>query len=444
MMGPHDGRRTMELRSTSQGYAGFMIRSVSLPSPSYIVDQFWKRLYLKRQFPILLPPVVLAAIHRSFTYHHSTFCKASQTLKQALAYHFTQRGSLLTVANDPSILAELWQRLAWFCVAEELTVGKFCREILVSADSEAISSQRILEVVGDEGTRQQEAQLVLHLMASVSQAKKTGNKLNVFNPTFQYLLDNVTRRDMLEHLVQLREQISTGNNHRHNADVGKPNLGHKAFLAKYITCMPLEEACSQEKDFKMQQLAKKQNFVNELIVLVGNCRDGDSSLSEIEQLLDETLGRWINHRCDANTGKEPSSEWDWLTEKDWVSLAESFSPEPRHQTVAALLRGHSPADRPTSNSNTRSNHLSLFNVAGTMYRVIRDRVAVTQEDWYEEFWQRAIVEAAEDVSRDKSFAQFSLGLRYLKQCGFISEKLRVGSRSDIIYERAKLVWCGGD
>lgn len=459
LMGPHDGSRTMELRSTWQGHAGFMIRSLSLPTPTDIVDKFWQQLYLKRQFPILMPPAVLVAIQKSFTYHQSSFTKTLHKFQQALAYHLTQPGSLLTVANDPAVLSELWQRLAWFCVAVDSHPdgGEYCRELLVGAAADAadddddeseecsIPAKMILQIIRDEDTRQQQGQLTLQLMASISAAKKAGNTLSMFNPSSLYLLEDVTRRDMLEHLVKLRQSICNTETIA-LSDLIPSEPGHKALLVKYVSGMDLEEACSQENNFNLQQLTKKRDLVNELIVLVGNCRDGDS-LSEIEQLLDEIVGRWLRHQSRNNTEKEEpkSSPWEWLVEKDWPALAKSFSPELRHQTVAAFLSGPSPTNHLTNNSERRLTHLSLENIAGTMYRLIQDRVAVAQVDWYEEFWQRAIVDdPSVEACRGKSFALFSMGLRFLKQSGFISEKLRVGSKSDIIYERAKLVWCGGD
>lgn len=445
MMGPHDGRRTMELMSTWQGYAGFVIRSVLLPPPAHIVEQFWKQLYLKRQFPILLQPVVLAAIQKSFIYQQASFCKTAQKLQQAMAYHFSQPGSLLSVANDPSILSELWQRLAWFCVAEyspervsddpakkaaeEAMVGGYCRSILLGDDAEELSSSEILEIFKVGTGRQQQSHLVLQLMALISDAKKTGNKLNVFNPSFLYLLDTVKREDVLQQLLKLRKEVCMGSVARSGTTFKQQKPSSKDLMIKYVKCTPLKGALSQERNYEKQQFTQNVNLMNELIILVGNCRDGDS-LSEIEQLLDGIL-------CPAND--EPPLLGSWWTHQDWANVAESFSLEPRQNTVAALLRLQRTPEDLSDREKDRSIHLSLKNVAGTMYRLIHDRVAATQDDWYEEFWQKAVVEAAVEVSREKSFALFSFGLRYLKQCGFISEKLRVGSRSDIIYERA-LVW----
>ena len=445
MMGPHDGRRTMELMSTWQGYAGFVIRSVLLPPPSQIVEQFWKQLYLKRQFPVLLPSVVLAAIQRSFIYQQASFCKTVRKLQQALAYHFTQPGSLLSVANDPSILSELWQRLAWFCVAEyspervtdspakkaaeEAMVGAYCRSILLGDDAEELSSTEILQIFKEGTTRQQQSHLVLQLMVLISDAKKSGNKLNVFKPSFLYLLDNVKRQDVLQQLCESRKQVWMGSVAGSETIFQQQKPSSKDLMIRYVKCTPLKDVLSRERNYETQQLLQKVNLLNELIILVGNCRDGDS-LSEIEQILDNILGR---------TQDEPRSLGCWWTDQDWAAIAESFSPEPRQNNVSALLRLQRSTDDVNDGGKDRSIHLSLINVAGTMYRLIHDRVAATQEDWYEEFWQKAIVEAAVEVPREKSFALFSFGLRYLKQCGFISEKLRVGSRSDIIYERA-LVW----
>ena len=65
---------------------------------------------------------------------------------------------------------------------------------------------------------------------------------------------------------------------------------------------------------------------------------------------------------------------------------------------------------------------------------------MTQEDWFDEFCQE-VKESANRSGQDFSSMLFSMGIRYLKQSGLVAEKLRVGSKSDIIYERAKLVYC---
>ena len=455
MMGPQDGRRTMELMSTSQGYAGLVIRSVPLPPPGQMIERFWKRLYLERQFPLLLPVVVLVAIQKSFIYQQASLCKTVQKIQETIAYHFSQQGSVVSVANDPAILTELWQRIAWFCVAqysaeknpankaaEEAMAGAYCRSILLGDDSQEDSSMDLLRRFQEIAAKQQQANLVLQLMASISQSKKRGQRLNVFNPTFNFLLDTVTQQDVLQQLFELRKQICD------LARIGTANIEvvskrarqykSKDMMIKYVTLKPIAELCAQKIAYEQEQLTMKQNLIHELIILVGNCRDGNN-LSEIEQLLNYILQNWML----VHTEGESPSVGSWWTKQDWEPVVESFSSEPRRQSVAALLRLQEAPGECGDSDNGRLVHLSLVNIAGTMYRLIQDKVAVTQEDWYEDFWQKAIVEAAVEVSREKSTALFSFGLRYLKQCGFISEKLRVGSRSEIIYERA-LVWCGCD
>jgi len=431
-MAPHDGRRTMELRSTCQGYAGFMMRSITLPSPKVIVDNFWKQLYLKRKFPILLTTDAVTPIQRSFSSYQASFMKTLHKYQQALAYHFSQQGSLLTAMSDPSILSELWQRLAWFCVARE---GNWCRSMLIE-NGEDISWQQIFQITNETTVRQQQGLFLLQLLEAISQTNPTGNETSVFKPSFSRLLDKATRLGMLTQLFHLRNKICNS-----NTESLQHSMRHKGLMAKYVKCLSPQQAANEEKYAAVQQFTEKQDFINELIILVGNCRDSEN-LSEIGQFLDETIEQWMKFESmSASRMKTPSSYW--LAKNNWEEFAGSISTEPRQLIVAALAQAQQSMIQLVSKGKTPSVHLLLNNVAGTMYRLIRGRVAVTQEDWYEEFWGNAIAGVARDVSRDMSFILFSLGVRFLKQIGLISEKLCVGSRSDIVYERTKLVWCSG-
>lgn len=444
MLGPHDGRRNMEVKPSWQGYAGFRVRSIDLPSSHQILDKFWNKLWIEKGFPLLFPSTVLASMERSYWYQQGSAHRTLSKMQQVLAYYFSQKGSFLSVTSHKKILSELWQRIAWFLVTEE------ARGVPIGETDTSISSTRMLQALEELEIRQQTSQFVLQLVDSFRNVNNQKNRkesgrysTTLFHPTSSFSLQHMKRKHLLEQLMIWKKKIDDGPDRRDFEPT------HRTLISKYVQCVPVEQACSDSMHYEKQQLCLKQKILNELIVLVGNCRDGDN-LSEIEQHLNEILARWIFHRADKDLEfsveeqEELSSlvqyQWAWSSqppEYDWGFVAESLSPEPRSQTLSALLR--SSCDLGLRNG--RPNDLSLTTIAGKMYQLIQDRVAATQEDWYKEFWQRSIRGGAE-CSREDSFVLFSLGLRYLKQCGFIAEKVRVGSKSDIIYERSKLVWCG--
>jgi hypothetical protein len=232
-------------------------------------------------------------------------------------------------------------------------------------------------------------------------------------------------RQRVQGLLRKGEDTNTDNSQMGAIKEGSTSTSRSLFNKGVKCCESPEEAANLAKQYELRQINRRLDFLNELIVLVRNGRDGDD-LSEIEELLDEALVDWIFHK----ETEDDSSTWSALR-NNWEEATEFFMlAEPRRKTVRALLK---------ASQLESGEHFSLAYVAGTMYHLLHDRVAATQEDWYEEFLQIASTHSREDAD-----SMFSLGLRYLKQCGLISEKLRVGSRSDIVYERAKLVWCGGD
>lgn len=436
LLGPSEGRRHMELKSSIQGFAGFTVRSLTLPSSYHLLHRFCKRLWIQMKFPILIHSHVLNDIERSFRYQNQSCQMMLQKLEQAMAHKLVQQGSFLAVAHHPAVMSEVWQRVAWFFAAPE------GRQFLLGC--KLVTSTQMLTALEAIHSADHGAHLCLQLMDSVHRNKE-GNIL-LFRPSFSRLLRKRTRRDLLDILFKLRE--------RRGGEKGSQLAAATCdkVLRKYVS---FESACRLAGNLVAQQSAEKIGYINDLIVLVANCRDGDD-LSEIGVLNDKVLDCWANtgtaesvlsHIAMSNTqhlALSPMRTVDSDSEaSEWAAMADSMACEPRRKIVTALLQAPAVWDwRPgvMAVKGEDRNLLLLTHVAGIMYRLIHERVAVAQEDWFEEFWQDAIAGAGAD-SREESFCMFSLGLRYLKQCGLIVEKLRMGNRNEIIYERAKLVWC---
>lgn len=445
MMAPPEGRRNVELLTSWQSYAGVQIRSIGLPPPYQQLEKFWSKLWIEQDFPILFPPTVLAAIEKSFVNHQVSSNCTLRKFQHALACYFTQRGSFLAVATNQNILAELWQIIAWFLVDGD------ARGLPIGERNTDVTSYEMLQALEELETRQQIGQLILKLMQPVRRTAKNSVP-TLFHPTCSLALHRIKRKEFLEHLWKMREQI---NNSRD--EVSSKLCRCRTLLLQYAKCDSTESAIAHSVSLGTRQIEMQQDVLNELIVLVGKCRDGDA-LGEIEEHMDGILSRWVFQRSNNTQSSEPQGRelsspqqfgWEWSSdppEYDWGAIADSLSPESRSATVRTLLFGQQLVSK--ENIASSIHHLSLPNIAGTMYRLIRDIVVTSQEEWYEEFWECEIVPCAggeENFSREMSYDLFSVGLRYLKQCGMISEKLPVGgSKSDVVCERVKLVWCGAD
>lgn len=427
MLEPPEGRRHIELRSSRQGYAGFVVRALALPSCEHVLHNFWRHLWIQENFPILFSLNALKDIKRSYLHHQKSCDRTLHKLSQLLASKLLQAGSFLAVALSAPVKSELWDRMAWFLSYTGGRVGE-------STINRGCSG--ILKVLKEIPSDYQSAALCLHLMESIK-SKHNSSSLSLFKPTFSGLFRGTTRRELLQGLLNLRKQIDVRN------DAGDRD---ETCMKKHLCNLPVGRAHEMVKSVARQQTAGSKRFVNEMVVIVSNCRDGDD-LTEIEQLFDEVLQRWAscNTKIEGNSDAEPKLKTNDTAMHSSKCLGDSLASEPRKEIVAALLLSsevwHWPPQQGRLQVDTRDSTCPLASVSGIMYRLIKDRVALTQEEWVEAFRHQMLDMGNESNSEHIFYTLFSLGLRYLKQCGLVAEKLRVGSTKDIIYERAKLVYC---
>jgi hypothetical protein len=437
LLAPHEGRRNMELRSSLQGYAGFRVRSENLPSQEHTLMQFRRALHFDQKFPVMFPPEVFQELERCYWQQNMSVYGALTKYRTALAFFFaSDNRSLLSVAHNDTILAELWQRIAWFLLDDK------ARNLLLdhTTTGTSHSSSSVLSNLQESSLRHEQAHLVLQLIDFIQQGRQTklqrkkhqSNQL--FSPLFSGSLQGISHRSMLEELIKLRGSLQLGQDGKILPGIERT----RELLTKYVYCEPRSSSRQRVAEFEKQLMDKKLLLLNELIVLVGKSRDSDD-LTEVEEL----LTRWgcpaTRRRRDEATTSNASEGGAWpidsLTcDSPAITSGSLTSSEPRKQVVAAL------SNLPEPRRSNQQQQLPLTCLPSMMYRLIHDRVTVTEEDWYDEFWEKAGTEY--DCCREQSFILFSFGLRYLKQCGLVAEKIRAGTRSDLLYERAKLVWCG--
>ena len=436
MLAPHESRRKMELRSSLQGYAGFRVRSETLPSPDHILKQFRRSLHVDLKFPVLFPPAVFQELEKGYLQQNKCVHSVIAKYRKALALLFaSDNRSLLSVSQNDTILAELWQRIAWFLLDEK------ARSLLLDHDTNDTNQSpcTVFNSLQDIKSRDEQAHLFLQLVDGVQHKKKHTNlhgkkheDNELFAPLESGFLKGISVRAILEELVKLRSSLAPENDRHARMSVQQASL----LLTSYVHCEPSSSSLKREAEREKMLIGKKLDLLNQLIVLVGKSRHSDD-LVELEDL----FKRWAFPNCWGPNNEDNTSNCSnvWLItpprcDSPPITSDILSASEPRKQVVVALSR------LPVPPRSVPQQQPSLAYLPSMMYRLIHDRVAVTQEDWYDKFWEN--VNGQYDCSREQSYALFSLGLRYLKQCGLVAERIRVGSRSDLVYERAKLVWCG--
>ena len=69
--------------------------------------------------PVVLEAPILRSIKASFLDNNRSVVEASLQLKLALAHHFSQKGSFLSMTQSSAFNTSEWQRIAWFCVDKD-------------------------------------------------------------------------------------------------------------------------------------------------------------------------------------------------------------------------------------------------------------------------------------------------------------------------------------
>ena len=177
-----------------------------------------------------------------------------------------------------------------------------------------------------------------------------------------------------------------------------------------------------------------QYKVNELIVLLDHC----ITVRDVNRCMDALL--WMKN----GETSENNSQMNELDSNRPVHVS-----CPRRDHVRALVHDiDSTGQIRILNQDRNQTNLLLINVPGIMYRLIQNRVTVTEIEWYQAFLDH--VENHNDVPTTEHkemtttnwFHIFGCGIRHLQISGLI--RRNEGRNNSIQYERTALVWCGGD
>jgi hypothetical protein len=93
LLGPHVGRRRLELRSATQGPVGLLVRRCVLASTDELLAKFADNLWTRQAFSVRFSPATLSTITRSYREQSKSAVYVMLKLKDALAHSFIPRGS---------------------------------------------------------------------------------------------------------------------------------------------------------------------------------------------------------------------------------------------------------------------------------------------------------------------------------------------------------------
>ena len=179
-----------------------------------------------------------------------------------------------------------------------------------------------------------------------------------------------------------------------------------------------------------------QYKVNELIVLLDHC----ITVRDVNRCMDALL--WMKN----GETSENNPQMNELDSNRPVHVS-----CPRRDHVRALVHDidiDSTGQIRTLNQDSNQMNLLLINVPGIMYRLIQNRVTVTEIEWYQAFLDHVENHDVEPTTEHKEmtttnwFHIFGCGIRHLQISGLI--RRNEGRNNSIQYERTALVWCGGD
>jgi hypothetical protein len=397
LLGPHVGRRRLELRSASQGPVGLMVRRCVLPSTDELLAKFADNLWTKQVFSVPFSPTILSTITQSYREQNKSAVYVMLKLKEALAHSFIPRGSFRTcIAGGKDFLREERSRIAWFLLDES------ARALLLSGSNSSAtktttSRSAVVDSLQELESCRRKACVALQVLGILGNQSDLpffycGNNEEATKASEVQKIQTRQRQQIMSLLAQLR---STG-----TVQPDSTSLNALVFSGRRA---PVETLLYKTIT----------TLVNELIVIIDKC----TYLSEVEQCLFPIVDDWVEqtNRLQNSSGSISSA------------LA-SLTMQPRRHLVAGIAEAL-PADKEGA--------VSVANVPGGMFKLVQDRVSISQDDWFGAFEETI----ASQASRQDSILLFTYGLNFLKVCGLIREK-RV--RGNTIFEKAVLVWSSGD
>lgn len=96
----------------------FFFSAPTLSIQDNLISKFFISTDERTSLPVILEASTLHGIKASFIDNNRSVVEAAVQIKLALAHHFCQKGSFLSMAQSSTFATSEWQRIAWFCVDE--------------------------------------------------------------------------------------------------------------------------------------------------------------------------------------------------------------------------------------------------------------------------------------------------------------------------------------
>jgi hypothetical protein len=400
LLGPHVGRRRLELRSATQGPVGLLVRRCVLASTDDLLAKFADNLWTKQAFSVPFSPAILSTITQSYREQNKSAVFVMLKLKEALAHSFIPRGSFRTcISTGKAFLGEERKRIAWFLLDENARALLLSDSNLSTTTTTTTSRLAVVDSLQELESCRRKACVAMQVLGML------GNQSDL--PFFYCGSNNNGEANMASRVEKIhtrqRQQI----------------MSLLARLRKSGTVQPgstsLNGLIFSGGRAPVETLLNKTitTLVNELIIVIDKC----THRSEVEQCLFPIVDDWVEK---TNTLQNSSGAIS--------SALISLTTQPRRHLVAGVAEAI-PAEEEGA--------LSIANVPGNMFKLVQDRVSISQDDWFGVFEEGI----ASQAGRQESILLFTYGLNFLKVCGLIREK-RV--RGNTIFEKAVLVWSSGD
>ena len=321
LLGPHTGRRPLELRSYAQGPVGVLLRHLTLPSTAAVVDLFFERLWIKQDFPILFSAPIREHLGRVYREQNESAICVAMKLKLALAHIFCAKWSFLLAA---SCLPDERYRIKWFLIQQE-------PRKLIPGNS--VTRASLQEWMDSFESKARCGRVALRILCSL-----LGNNRDTRFPLLFQLgnpqhgdtkpFESNEKTNVLSLLFSIRDQIDHGS--------GPENATVHLSVAEAV------------------------NAVNRLIVLSDKCE----TFSDMHRCAGRYAHEWV----------DLAFSWPGISVGSSSALA-SLDSQPRRHSVRGLLEAPSELSQSTN----------LVKLVGNMYRLIQDRVGIDRSEWFKLF-----------------------------------------------------------
>lgn len=401
-MGQHSFRRPIQLRSSTQSSVGLLVRRLELPSTESVLDSFWEQ--WSNDCTLFFQSRTLRRLRHTFQNQNRSAVHVLRQLQQEVALQFSAPGSFLMACR---LLSSQQQ-------SKRITSLIFDKDFHSLVPHGRVSSSESLHVwLVDCEARRRTALVALRMQKLLYETFNNGS----LEPFLLCPINKVLRIDK-----ELDEE------NRSILISALANLRAEAHVAtespfSYIDLLP-----GDKEPYEAEIRGKTVHSINELLLLFDQCR----SISEAQSCLAPLVHEWVSQSPSPFLLKPMC-----FLEDDEMSCR---PPQPRRDHVQALLE----LNFVTAAGGGGDEEDKWVYIPGCLYRIILDRVSISESEWFDSFVETFPVGPGGDVaSRAKLFHLFGCGVRHLQISGLIRDR-RLKGKSGIMYEKAALVWCGGD